>query len=151
AQDLEKLVLVHGTATQLKIDLDVLGDRSCGSQGFHKLRMRIKVPRPLAGVAEVAERLNSSRGGTGASRDENTALAPDGANPGRVMRRGNRALDEPDIVGAAQHFGGRFREKGNFDGPGEREEFVFEVEDAQLAAIAGGEFENPDSGFVPRL
>jgi len=59
------------------------------------------------------------------------------------MLRGNRPLDQREIVGAFDHRPRCLGEDGNFDFAWKRQPFVFPIQQAQLAAVAGGEL--PDS------
>ena len=44
-----------------------------------------------------------------------------------------------------------FREIDDIDGAGHAQQFVFGIEQAELAAVAGGELEDGDAGFAARL
>src|SRR5581483_10879732 len=85
------------------------------------------------------QRLDSAGRGAGADRDQVAGGAADGLDPLRVVRRGDRALDEREVVRAFEGRAARLEEVRDLDFAGEGEQLVLAVEQRQLAAVARGE------------
>ena len=137
--DLEQLTPVDRTAAQLEIDGHMGADRRRGRQRAQVFRMRIDCGCILAKVGEVAQRLNPAGGGAGPDRHQAARAPAHAQNALRVGRRRDRALDQRQIVWPRHHAPRRLGEIGDVDPLGEREQFVFAIEQAQLATIAGSE------------
>ena len=105
-------------------------------------------PRELVHVGEVAQRLDPAGGRAGADRDERLRGAPDLLDPLGVVRRRDRALDEREVVRPVRHRARRLAEVGDVDRAGERQQLVLEVEQRELAAVAGGELPDGELRFA---
>ena len=105
----------------------------------------------LVDVLPVAQGLDAAGGGAGADGDQLVAVAADLLDAAGVVVGGDGAFDQADVVGALQHGPAGFGEVGDVDGAGDAEEFVLGVEEAELAAVAGGELEDGDAGFAARF
>ena len=147
ADHLEQLVLVDRAAAQLEIDPDVRRDRGRGRERVDVFGSRVDDGRQLGHVPEVAQRLDAAGGGAGADRHQPARLAPDLLDPLGVVGRRDRALDQRQIVGPPDLGAGRFHEIGDLDRAREGQQLVLAVEQAELAAIAGGEL--PDRELRP--
>ena len=69
----------------------------------------------------------------------------------RIVRRGDRPLDERDVVRTCDCRARRLEEIGDLDLAGDREQLVFEVEQAELAAVARRELPDRESRLGPSL
>jgi hypothetical protein len=100
-------VLVDRAAAQLEVDEDVLGDGRGGRSGSASSDLGVGVHRRGVGgrvgaavrAGEVAQRLDAAGGGAGADHDELAGLLADLADALGVVRGGDRALDQRDVVG----------------------------------------------------
>ena len=147
--DLEQLTLVDRTAAQLEIDGHMGADRRRGRQRAQVFRMRIDCGRKLADFGEVAQRLNPAGGGAGPDRHQAARAPAHAQNALRVGRRRDRALDQRQIVWPRHYAPRRLGEIGDVDPLGEREQFVFAIEQAQLATIAGSELPHREFRLPP--
>ena len=90
-------------------------------------------------VGKVAQGLDAAGGGAGAQGDQELALCAHFLDPFGFVRRGDRAFDDADVVRAGFDRAGGFEEVGDVHGGGQVEQFIFQVEQGKLAAVAGGE------------
>ncbi len=146
-EDLEELALVDGAAAQLEIDLHVVRDGRRGRERVDVLRPRVHDPRELFHVPEIAERLDAARGRARTDGDEDPRLCPELTDPLGVVRRGDGPLDERDIVRTPEDRTRGLGEVHEADGLGEEEQLVLAIEQAELAAVAGGELEDGELGL----
>ena len=65
-----------------------------------------------------------------------------------VVRRGDRAFDQRQVVAAFHDRARRLREIGDVHRAGESQQLVLAVEQAELAAVARGEFPDGQFGFA---
>ena len=145
--DLEKLTLVDRAAAQLEIDRHVIGDRGRGRERVDIVGPRIDDGRVFLHIREVAQRLDAAGGRAGADGDERARALAHFADALGIVRRGDRAFDQREIVAPFDGAAGRLGKIGDLDRAGDGEQFVLAVEQAELAAVARGEF--PDG--EPRL
>src|SRR5215471_13777019 len=91
---LDELILVDGTAAQLKIDLHM---RRNGCRSFERrnvLGPRIYDRHEFLHVTKVSKGLNAACCGAGSNGYKKTGLPPDPLNPLRIMRRRDGSLNE---------------------------------------------------------
>jgi len=93
----------------------------------------------LTDVGEVAQGLDAPAGGARPDRDQDPGGSPDLLDPLGVAGCGDGALNEADVIGPVDHGPCGFREVGNLDPLGHREQLVLAVEQGELAAVARGE------------
>src|SRR5271166_4523443 len=148
AEHFHELQFVNGTTAEFEVDKDVIGD-GCG------LLQRLDVVGPgvndgneLFHVLEVTQRLNAAGGGASADADEEFRGATNAVDALGVVRRGDGALDQGNIVGALDYSAGSFGKVGDFNGVGDSKQFVFAVEEAELASVAGGELPDGELGLT---
>ncbi len=101
-------------------------------------------------VGEVAQRLDTAAGRAGTDRDEGRRLAAQLGDLARLLGRADRALDEEDVERTRRSPRGRLGELDDVDPIGDRQEVVLEVEQRQLASVAGGELDDADARSPPR-
>ena len=138
-EDLDQLALVDRAAAQLEVDVDVRRDRGGRVERRQVLGVGVDDRAELLDVGPVAQRLDAAAGGAGADGDHELGHLADLVDPLDVLRRGDRALDERDVVRALDHGAGGLGEVGDVDGLGDAQQLVLAVEQAELAAVAGGE------------
>ena len=68
-------------------------------------------------------------------------------DPLDVVGRRDRPLDQADVVGPGDLLGAGLEEVGDLDRVGDGQQFVLGVQQRELAAVAGGEFEDGQLGF----
>jgi len=68
-------------------------------------------------------------------------------NPLGVVRRRDRTLDQGNVVRTFDHGPRSLGEIRNFDLAGDTQQFIFAVEQAQLASVAGSELPNGKLGL----
>jgi hypothetical protein len=100
----------------------------------------------LLDISPVAQRLNSARGRARADRDKEPAFFTDLDDAARIVGSGDAALDG-DVVRPFEGAAPRLRKIDEIHLSAELEEFVFGVEELQLAAVARREFEYRDARF----
>ena len=81
-------------------------------------------------IGEVAERLDAAGGGAGADGDQRLRLAAHLPDALGVMRRGDRPLDQRQVVGPLDDGARRLGEVGDLDRAGDREQLVLAIEQA---------------------
>ena len=139
-EQLHELSRVDRAAPQLKIDRHVVGDGSAGGERADIARGSVDRRHKLLDVAPVAQRLNAPGGGTGPERDEIPAVAANLLDALGILGRGDRALNQRDVIGPLHHLRPRLKEVVDVDPPGNLQELALRIEQLQLAAVAGGEF-----------
>ncbi len=115
ANHFEQVLLIDGTATQLEVDEDVVGNRRGLGQRVDVFGPGIDRTRKLFYVSEVAQGLNPARSCAGADHDEKLGRSPNLADTLEIVRRGDGALHQRDIVGALHDRTGCLEEVGNVD------------------------------------
>ncbi len=100
--------------------------------------MRIDSLGILVRLGKVAQGLDAAGGGAGAQGDQVFALGAHFLDPFGFVGRGDRAFDDADVVRAGFDGPGGFQEIGNVHRRGQVEQFIFQVEQRKLAAVAGG-------------
>ena len=98
-------------------------------------------------VLEVAKRLDATGGGARADRHEELRLLAHLLDALGVVRRGDRAFDQGDVVRALDDGARGLGEIGDLDRAGHGQQFVLAVEQAQLAAVARRELPNGQLGL----
>ena len=148
ADHLEQLAPVDRAAVELEVDVHVVGDRRRGRERRDVLRAR---RRRAAMKSSTSAKLRSAwmppavaQAPIVTRRRDSVAHAPDALG---VLGGGDRALHEREVVGPVVHPAARLEEVGDLHRAGEREQLVLEVEQAELAAVAGGEL--PDRELRP--
>ena len=131
---------VDRAAPQLEIDRHVVGDRGACGQRADIARGSVDRRHKLLDVAPVAQCLNAPGGGTGTERDEIPAVAANFPDALGILGRGDRTLNQRDVIGPLDHLRPRLEEVVNVDSPGDLQKLSLRIEQLQLAAVAGGEF-----------
>src|SRR5829696_6098743 len=148
ADHLEQLVAVDRAALQLEVDVDVGRDRCRGLERGDVLRRGVDDRHEVLHVSEVPQRLDAARGRAGPDRHQPARLRPHLSDPLGVIGGGDRALDQREVVGALHLAAGRLQEVGDLDLVGQRDQLALEVEQGELAAIAGGELPDRQLGAL---
>src|SRR5688500_3692731 len=91
-------MLVDRTTAKFKVHFHVFGDRRAGRERLDVFRLRVDLPCELTYVSPVPQSLNAARGRTRADGDEVLAPLTHRADAFRVVRRGDRAFHEPDVI-----------------------------------------------------
>ena len=144
-EHLEELVLRDRAAAQLEVDSHVLRDRRRGLERADVLGRRVDRGGELAHVLEVAQRLDAAGRRARPDRHEEARLLAHLLDALGVVRRGDRALDEGEVVGALLHLARGLEEVRDLDLADDGEELVLAVEERELAAVAGGELEDGET------
>ena len=94
---------------------------------------------------QVAQRLQAARGGAGADGDQETAVGAHTLDALEFVGRGDAAFDEGDVhLGLRIHRAG-LGEMRDIHQPAERQQVFAQVQEGQLAAVAGGELVHRDA------
>jgi len=145
--DLQKLVFGDGATSQLEVDVDVVRDR-CGSrQRLDVLGLRIDDGQEFVDVLPVAQGLNPPCGGARPDGHHCLRHLSYAHDPLRVVRRGDGALHQREVIRPIDLAAGGLGEIGDLDGAGNLQEVVLGVEESQLATVARGEFPHGESRF----
>ncbi len=144
---LQQLTPVDRAAPELEVDGDVLGDRGGRSQRGDERRRGVDDAQELLDVTEVAQGLDPPGRGARPDRDQVTGLATDLQNAFHVVRRGDRALDERDVVGPLHGRARRLEEVGDLELVGHRQQFVLAVEQRELTAVTARELPHREGGL----
>ena len=94
------------------------------------------------------QRLNPASRGACTDGHERLRHAADLTDSLGVVRRRNRALDERQIVRAANPCARRLQKLRDLDRARHGEQFVFAVQETQLAAVAGSELPDRERGLA---
>ena len=95
-------------------------------------------------IGEISQSLNTSGGGTSTDGDEFFALGSQFRDAMFVLVGADGAFDDCQIVGAWLQVAGGFCKVSKRDLIRDAQEFIFAVQEGQLAAVAGGEFHDRD-------
>lgn len=148
--DFDELPFIDGATAEFKVDLDMGCDRSGVGEGFDHRWGCVDRAFEFFVVREVAEGLDTTCGCASSDRDQFFALGAKLGNAVFVFFGRDRAFDDRQVVGAGLEVAGGFGEVSEVDPICDGEKFVFAIEQSQLAAIAGGEFDDCDRRFFRR-
>lgn len=144
--ELDELPGVDRAAAQLGVDLDVFADRRRRRQRGDELGLGVDGRAEGLVVAPVAQRLDPAGGGAGADGDQEPRLLAQFPDPGQVLRRADRPLDEQDVERPDGAGGRGLGELDDVELLADGEQLVFEIEQLQLAAVTRCELHDPDTG-----
>src|SRR5262249_24551004 len=96
----DELLLVDRATTQLEIDLHMCRYRRACFERRDVLGPGIHDGYEFLHIAKISKRLNASCGRAGADSHKNARLLSDLLNSFRIMRSGNRSLDQRKVVRA---------------------------------------------------
>ncbi len=120
----------------------MVGDRCGCCQRVDVVGGGVDDPDELVHVRQVLQGLNAAGGGARADGDEELRLLPDELDSLGVVRCGDRTLDQRHGVGAVGVCARGLREVGDVDRSGDLEQLVFEIQQAELTAVARCELPN---------
>ncbi len=149
AEHLQQLTLVDGAAPQLQVDGDVVGDGGGALQRADVLRGGVDGADELRHVLEVAQGLDTPCRGAGPDGDQKPRQSADLPDVFQVAGRRDAAFHQGDVVRPPHAGPGRLREVSDLHRTRHRQKLVFQVEQAQLAPVAGGELPDREGGLAP--
>ncbi len=142
----EQLVAVDRAAVELEVHLHMRRDGRRGVKGVNVLGVGIDDRGVLAGGGEVAKALDAPGGGTGSDGDELAGDATHLLYPLGVARGRDRPFHERQVVGTFHRRPRHLEEMGDAHGADQLKQLLLAVEDAELAAVAGGELPHRHGG-----
>ncbi len=145
ADHFQELVFVDGAAAQFEVDRYVFGNRGGSREGIDDLGLGIDAAGQFAEVSAVAQGLNAAGGGTGAHGHQGLGDPADFLNASGVMGCGDGAFHQRNLIAALGHVARGFREIGDLHQSGDGQQIILTIQQAKLAAVAGGEL--PDGQF----
>src|SRR3569832_886009 len=118
------------------------GNRRRALQAGDRLGMAVDLRHPFRALGLVAQTLDAARGGTGTNGDQQTAMGTEVLDAFEIFRRRHAALDARHIHTGIRIERPRFGKVHQIDPFGERQQRLAEIEERQLAAVAGTELEH---------
>lgn len=145
AERLRQLVAADGAPPEFVIDVYVIAYRGGAGKRFYHPRGRIDGLLKILDARPVSERLQASGCGTGPDSDEISRSFADLYDVAPLAFRGYGAFHEGDIKMSPEGPVCDLPEIGNLEQPDEVQKFLLQIQNRELATVAGGEFENADS------
>ncbi len=127
----------------------MVGNGGGGSQRLDILGPRIDNGGIFLDISKISQRLNTASRRARPNGDEPARTLTDLANALGVVGRGYRAFDQGEVIAAANGGAHRFRKVSDLHGAGDSKQLILTVKQAELAAVARGEF--PDRKSRPSL
>ena len=135
----QQLVFIRWAPSQLKIDVDMLGNRCRRTECINILWTGIDDPDEFFDVFEIAQGLNSTRSRTGTDCHKVFRDTPHASNSLHIMGGSDRSLDKRYVIWSLYDCTGRLRKVGDFDFTCQSQNLIFTIQKRQLAAITGSE------------
>src|SRR5690349_18095554 len=123
----------------------MIGDRGGGRERRDPLGAGVDAGTPRRLVGRVAQRLDAAGGRAGPDGDERPCSGAERHDLGGLLLGAHGALDEEDVVGAVRAGRPRLGELDDVEAAEDREQLVLEVQEGQLASVAGRELHHPDA------
>src|ERR1035441_884517 len=141
---LDQLVLVDGAAAQFEIHRHMFGDGGGEFQRIDVFRGGVHGPNKFIHILPVAQGLDAAGGGTGPNGDQRLRLPPNLLDAFGIVVGGNRSFHQCDVIRPLAHGTGGLGKIRNVKGAGYAQQFIFRVEQTQLATVAGSQLEDCD-------
>jgi hypothetical protein len=120
-------------------------------QRADELRRRVDQADEFAGILPISKRLDPAGSRARSNGDERLGPAAYFLDALCILMRGDGAFHQCEVVRPSPHGPAGLREVSNFNRSSYGQQFVFGVQQTQLAPVAGSELEYSDSRFFPAL